>query len=420
MRIEELQNNMYIKSTDSVEKYLLNIIQEYFRDSNEALEGSKEYIIREAVDRLRTEMDYNSLGVLSITLPNGETRTGDVSITLEDLGGEPLISPKLSAFNVNFGNTANTACEGNDPRLYDARKPIKHEHEISDIRGLDGILSTIMGQIERTDVYNHTHANKDLLDILEYTGDKTSIDLGILDTLEPKIDQITEQIRQDIEKYIRDTETEIDKINAELVTINQRIDAIYQYVLEKCEEYLLRAKQYTDTVFDNSVTELTNYIDTNYVKKENIQELIDIANQCYTFVNTDRWSIKDLYIHSDQDTRIADLTLSQATLDEFFRRAVDIATSTEVIFKFYLQYERNGVKIKQPLPHMDNFSTEFKPFMYPLIPKLTIAGYIEAIQQNNNKLQLVFQTNENQLTDEMLDGDLVCDIYAKAFCPVYY
>ena len=100
MRIEELQNNMYIKSTDSVEKYLLNIIQEYFRDSNEALEGSKEYIIREAVDRLRTEMDYNSLGVLSITLPNGETRTGDVSITLEDLGGEPLISPKLSAFNI--------------------------------------------------------------------------------------------------------------------------------------------------------------------------------------------------------------------------------------------------------------------------------------------------------------------------------
>jgi hypothetical protein len=58
--------------------------------------------------------------------------------------------------------------------------------------------------------------------------------------------------------------------------------------------------------------------------------------------------------------------------------------------------------------------------MYPLIPKLTIAGYIEAIQQNNNKLQLVFQTNENQLTDEMLDGYLVCDIYAKAFCPVYY
>jgi hypothetical protein len=420
MRIEELQNNMYIKSTDSVEKYLLNIIQEYFRDSNEALEGSKEYIIREAVDRLRTEMDYNSLGVLSITLPNGDVRTGDVSITLEDLGGEPLISPKLSAFNVNFGNTANTACEGNDPRLYDARKPIKHEHEMSDIRGLDGILSTIIGQIERTGVYNHTHTNKDLLDILEYTGDKTSIDLGILDTLEPKINQITEQIRQDVEKYIRDTETEIDRINTELAAINQRIDTIQQYTIGKCEEYLLQAKQYTDTTFENSMTELTNYINTNYVKKENLQELIDIANQCYTLVNTDQWLLKDLYINSDQNTRIADLTLSQATLDELFRRSIDIATSKEVIFKFYLQYEHNGIKIKQPLPHMDNFKTQFEPFMYPSIPSLTIAGYIEAIQQNNNKLQIAFKTNENQLTNEMLDGYIVCDIYAKAFCPVYY
>lgn len=420
MRIEELQNNMYIKSTDSVEKYLLNIIQEYFRDSNEALEGSKEYIIREAVDRLKTEMDYNSLGVLSIALPNGEVRTGDVNITLEDLGGEPLISPKLSAFNVNFGNTANTACEGNDPRLYDARKPIKHEHEISDIRGLEGILSTIIGQIERTGVYNHTHSNKDLLDILIYTGDKTQIDLGILDTLEPKINEITEKIRQDIEKYINDTETEIERINTELVAINQRIDAIYQYVLEKCEEYLLQAKQYTDTKFEQSVTELTNYIDTNYVKKEKISALIDIAQNCYTLVNVDSWNVQTLYIQSDQDTRVANLTFSQATLDELYRRSIDLPSSTEIIFKLYVQYTHNGKIVKQPLPYMDNFSTTFEPFMYPLMNPLTLAGYVNAIQQGDNVLKLVFNTNENQLPAEILNGSIVCDIYAKAFCPVYY
>lgn len=420
MRIEELQNNMYIKSTDSVEKYLLNIIQEYFKNSNEALEGSKEYIIREAVDRLKTEMDYNSLGVLSIALPNGEVRTGDVSITLEDLGGEPMISPKLSAFNVNFGNTANTACEGNDPRLSDARKPIKHEHEISDIRGLEGILSTIIGQMERTGTYNHTHPNKDLLDILTYTGNKDQIDLGVLDTLEQKIDEATERIRQDIEKYITDTETEIERINTELETINQRIDAVYQYVIEKFEEYLLQAKQYADTKFEQSKTELTNYIDSNYVKKENISELIDIAQNCYTYVNTDSWTIKSLYLQTDQDTHIADLPLSQHTLDEFQRRSIDMSASTQIILKLFIQYEDDGITIKQPLPHMDSFNPRFEPFMYPLMPRLTLAGYIEAIQQNRSVLQIAFKTNENQLTTAMLNGKIVCDIYAKAFCPVYY
>ncbi len=420
MRIEELQNNMYIKSTDSVEKFLLNIIQEYFKDSNEALEGSKEYIIREAVDRLKTEMDYNSLGVLSITLPNGEVRTGDVAVTLEDLGGEPLISPKLSAFNVNFGTEAETACEGNDPRLSNARKPIPHQHEISDVIGLEGILSTIQGQIEREGIYNHVHDNKNLLDILTYTGSKDKIDLGIIDTLEPKIDQITQQIRDDIIQYINDTETEIDRINVEIAAINQRIDGIYQYVLEKCQEYLLQAKQYTDTKIEESKTYLTNYIDTNYVKKSSIAELIDIAQNCYTFIHTEKWNIQNLFLQSDENTRLAELPLSQYTLDELQNRAIQLANSKQIIFNFALEYQKGGVTIRQPIPYLDNFTTNYEPFMYPLVPDLTLAGYIEAIQTNTNVLKIVFKTNENQLPTYMLNGKLICDIYSKAFCPVYY
>lgn len=420
MRIEELQNNMYIKSTDSVEKFLLNIIQEYFKDSNEALEGSKEYIIREAVDRLKTEMDYNSLGVLSITLPNGEVRTGDVTITLEDLGGEPLISPKLSAFNVNFGNLPGTACEGNDPRLSDARKPIQHQHEIADIIGLEGILSTIQGQIEREGIYNHEHSNKSLLDILTYTGSKDKIDLGILDTLEPKIDQITEQIRTDLIQYIQDTETEVERINIEINAINQRIDGIYQYVLEKCEEYLLQAKQYTDTKIQDSITYLENYIDTNYVKKSSISELIDIAQNCYTFVHTEKWNISNLLLDMDEDSLVAELPLSQYTLDELQKRAIELATSKQIIFNFALEYQKDGVTVRQPIPYLDNFDVSFEPFMYPLLPNLTLSGYIEAIQTNTNVLKIAFKTNTNKLPSYMFNGKLICDIYSKAFCPVYY
>jgi len=421
MRIEELQNNLYIKSTDTVEKYLLNIIQEYFKNSNEAIEGSKEYIIREAVNRLKSEMDYNALGVLSVTLPNGEVRTGDIQLTLDDLNGEPLISPKLSAFNVNFGDTVGTACEGNDPRLSDARKPIKHEHEISDIKGLAGLLSTIDGKISRNIALGHEHSNKTVLDILTYSGNKNKIDLTVIDTLEPKIDQITNQIRQNIIQYIQDTETEIDNINAEITNVNQRVDEIKQYVIEQCNNYLSIAKQYTDGKFNQqSQDSIINYIDTNFVKKESIADLIDSLKSCYTLVNTESWLIQNLVLQTNQNSRIVNLPLSQTTKDELTKRSIDFNNSTEIIFNFSLEYTSGNKTIKQPLPHLDTFNNAFAPFMYPLITQLNLAGYIEAIQTNKNVLQVAFKNNENQLSQEMLNGKLVCDIYAKAFCPVYY
>ena len=420
MRIEELQNNLMIKSTDTVEKYLLNIIQEYFKDSNEALEGSKEYIIREAVDRLKTEMDYNSLGVISITLPSGEVKVGDVSITLEDLNGEPLISPKLSAFNVNFGKTANTACEGNDPRLYDARPPIAHEHEISEVMGLSGILSTIIGKMDSLGVYNHTHSNKALLDILTYTGSKDSIDLGILETLEPKIIEITDQIRENIITYTTNTETEIENINTKIVEINHRIDNIYQYVLEKCEDYLLQAKQYTDLTVENTINDLKTYIDTNYIKKADIEPLIEIANKCYTLVGTEKWKVNEIYLQNIDEIIVSELTLSQKTIDELTRRSIYLGSSKEIIFEFSLLYKDpdNPSKIiKQKLPYLDNFNYEYEPFMYPLLEDLTVTGYIQTVIHSNNILKIEIKTN-GAIPSHIVDGSIICDIYAKDYCAI--
>ena len=141
MRMEELANNNFIKGTDSVERYLLDIIKQYF-SSNNIDDDSREYIIKKAVERMKSELNIDNAGVVSV---NG--KTGDVTITLDSLGGEPLISPKLSAFNVNFGTEENTACEGNDPRLSDNRHPLQHIHEISEINGLGGELSSINNNI---------------------------------------------------------------------------------------------------------------------------------------------------------------------------------------------------------------------------------------------------------------------------------
>lgn len=43
---------------------------------------------------------------------------------------------KNSAFNKNFGSSVGTVCEGDDVRLSDARVPLAHTHDISDINGL--------------------------------------------------------------------------------------------------------------------------------------------------------------------------------------------------------------------------------------------------------------------------------------------
>lgn len=52
------------------------------------------------------------------------------------LDGKENSFSKNSAFNKDFGSSAETVCEGNDSRLSDARVPLAHTHDISDINVL--------------------------------------------------------------------------------------------------------------------------------------------------------------------------------------------------------------------------------------------------------------------------------------------
>jgi len=61
------------------------------------------------------------------------TILGDIDaqddLRLEFLTKEPLIDPKFTAFNKDFGTNSDTVCEGNDSRLSDARPPTAHDHD---------------------------------------------------------------------------------------------------------------------------------------------------------------------------------------------------------------------------------------------------------------------------------------------------
>ena len=203
MRMEELSDSRYEKGTDSVEKYLLNIVQSYFKNQTISSTQSRETIIKRAVARMKEEVDFESIGVLSITLPDGQKLIGAVQLSLEDLNGEPIIQDKKTAFNVDFGKEAGTACEGNDPRLSDSRKPLEHSHDISDILNLSAELTALQGKINR--LVFHDHSNSDALGVVRYTGSKAVVDLAEVEKLQEQLKTLLSDMQSIVDTYKRDT-----------------------------------------------------------------------------------------------------------------------------------------------------------------------------------------------------------------------
>lgn len=274
MRIEELANNAFIKETDSVERYLLDIIEMYFK-SNNIDTDSREYIINQAVKKMKEELDIDNAGVVSV---NGQT--GEVEITLDDLGGEPLVSPKLTAFNVNFGSEENTACMGNDPRLSDSRNPLPHSHDMSDINGLNGELSTIRNNIDLLAVKTHKHDNLEVLNKLVYSGKKAEIDLTILDGAE---DDINEKISE-ADAVMADTKQKLEDliraITDELAFYRNDYDAIKTYIDDGDTALMNNIKEHCDNTLNTMKTEIDTVID-NKVSKDKLKPVIDELNLQY-------------------------------------------------------------------------------------------------------------------------------------------
>lgn len=391
MRMEELEDNRYQKSPDEVEKYILGIIRSFLSESKEGLEGSKEKIINEAVERLKTEMNYNALGVMSVTLPDGEVRKGNVTITLEDLGGEPEITDKHNAFNVDFGDKTNTACEGNDPRLSDARNPLPHKHEMSDIKDLDGILSTIQGKIDRTNVYMHKHDNKDVLDKLRYSGQKDVIDLTILDNISSEIDETIAKLKKDIDDYNTKTQEIIESITTDITDLYEQLTNFKSYVKKENDKYLGEAQQYTDTMIADVVNDAKAYADANFVKKADVQQLIDLAKNCYILVTTETWNISNLINSATSTNREVVIPMSQNILDSISDANMNIGDGN-IEFEFLLRYtDNNNTERQIPLPFINNDITS--KYMYPDEPVITLNKLISNIKTTNDAIHIMFMTD---------------------------
>lgn len=280
MRMEELSENRYLKTTDTVEKYLVNLVEEYFKKTSFTAPGTKEYVINQAVKRLKEEVDFDALGVLSIQLPDDEEpRTGAVDISIENLHGEPVIDDKRSAFNVNFGVTAQTACEGNDPRLSDARTPLPHEHDIGDIEGLSGSISTIRGNIASLSNF-HTHGNTDILDRLVYSGSRSHVDLADVEKINTLINSKAEQINNEIATYQNVNNNKISEINTKISQIENTLSTIGSQIVSTNETELNTLESYVNEKMSDIATRVDEALN-ECVTFTQLMEMLDVANYSY-------------------------------------------------------------------------------------------------------------------------------------------
>lgn len=399
MRMEELSNSQYIKSTDTVERYLLGLVEQYFKHSNVAANTSREYIIKKAVERMREELSFENIGVLSITLPDGIVRTGAVSITLEDLDGEPAISPKNSAFNVSFGNEQNTACEGNDPRLSDKRVPLSHQHAINDIVGLEGILSTLSTKIDRVDGFLHEHDNLNVLDMLIYTGTKSKIDLVLLETIEDTVTTLVEGIQQDIIDYRTDVETEVAAINSKISEVREEIEDVRQYLLDTNKEYYELSKQYTDDKIDVTKTTIQEEID-KLVTKDMLDSIVAVANNTYTFAGSMEFNVSDVINTTGTNVRRSGaIKITDAIIDEIGTRGYTLENCQ---IEYFIEYaDVTGTLLRGPLPYINCVDN-------------VVDGSLQiSIIYSTETLMITFDTAVGNVPDEIVEARIICKVY----CP---
>lgn len=395
MRMEELSDSRYIKGTDTVERYLLGLVQAYFKNGTVAFNTSREFIIKQALKRMKEELDFEDIGVLSITLPDGRVLTGPVTITIDDIGGEPKIIDKKTAFNVDFGDQQNTACEGNDPRLSDARQPLPHKHDIDDIIGLSGTVSTLSGMLSRVNAFAHKHDNKNILDMLIYTGTKTKIDLGSVEKAEERVKKLSDDIKKLIKSYQDDIPATAQSIHTLAEDTSKKVDEVKASISANNSTCLQQAKKYAEDEF----TKITSTFNASsggggYVVKD---KLDDVLKNATCFIGSMDISLNSLSPNTSI-SKVIDGNISTSLMN----KGQDLE---DCHFEFHFKHkDSNGNYVLSPMPYMVIDNSE-------LVGQI-IASYFSDIN-NHNQVIVTFERFVSSTSISLNDTFIVVDVYAR-------
>lgn len=260
MALKEHENNIITKEYDDpITNYLRNIIQRYFQIENEISQESKEAIIIQAYTRLKEILNaYTTKYIICIN-----ERSGNIDLFIKDFGGEAAFD-KNTAFNKDFCDvTVDTKTlwdgtdedyynfgkeqedhivAGDDDRLSDARVPLMHVHTIDDVIGLR----------EKLEEYNlinggfHLHTNQNVLNMLIYTGTRTSIDLLLIEDLVAKVEKAVERFKDTDVYFTTIGQHYINQLQDIFTPIYNKLKYIDENINSWINNWLPKSKAYTD------------------------------------------------------------------------------------------------------------------------------------------------------------------------------
>lgn len=379
MDLKEHENNHFTKEKNEIEKYLLRIIQRYFDIENNFTKESIEAMIIESLTRFKQSIINEKGFIFSFN-----KQTGKIMLTIRDFNGE-LAFNKNTAFNKDFGTEADTICEGNDERLSDDREPLEHTHKIADINGLKEELEKINVSTE-----SHTHNNKTVLDVLNYTGTQVQIDLVIIEYLQRAVNDYYSNLqlhqRELRSLYIKN----IENLDAYIQQLEQILQDI-QDLSSDTVTWLQDAYNHTDSSVALYKTNVQQKL-SEYALKEQTQKLIDFLKKPYYVISDGEINITDgdiSFASTETQTNITETKVTKYTIPS---SVMNEANNTKI--KLFFKYDKDGKTVTAPLPF--SFKNEYGNNTiiqgnYTKTGEITIASnFINSIP---------FLANESQLYD---------------------
>lgn len=294
MNFQERDNNIYEKSNDDrISVYLKNIISRYFDIEKEINDETKEAIIIQAYTRLKQFMaTYTNNFVVSLN-----EKSGSVSISIQDINGEPAFK-KNTAYNKDFCDNdtieQDTIVRGNDIRLSDSREPLIHIHNISDINGLQEEIDKLDVKLDEN---RHIHHNKNVLDMLRYTGTNTEIDLVLIEYLIQKCKMAVDGFN-DMDDYMVNT---AKKYINELMYVTIESKKIIQYVklnVDSWIDWIQDAKEYTDDNKKNAYEIFINVLN-DCLSKDEYNNIANTLKNAVTLFKHGTFSYPERYFMYD-------------------------------------------------------------------------------------------------------------------------
>ena len=395
MSIKENDNQIYTKYYDDpVTNYLRNIIQRYFEIEYDNSLEKRETLIIQAYTRLKEILNAE---VSDFIICINE-KSGSISLSIQDLNGEPKIE-KNTAFNKSFdsytnktatlyngetktynhygNNIANRIVEGDDDRLVDARTPLNHVHEILEIENLEDFLNEHQINPNAT----HLHKNEHALDLITYTGSQIKIDLILLEELKNKVDQTVimfgetdESVNNSYKKYVNQLKDILLPVQNRLSKMQDKIDEWINFYNDSTLYSDKRVVNYTNqisiflnnyltkkefNILNKTINDAIKILDTGYINFSNTRFLLDKKES----VITDQ-DINDYRVRTDGYTLIALKNNLQKKIPNSITSKIQGNNINNALCRVLFEYDKNGEHFCDELPQIYQVNDSKNSYIY--------------------------------------------------------